>query len=558
VSIRACAAFSCAAGLTLLGAMACTGGSDETGAPGTSTVGGSGGSVLSCSADGGSGGGAGGTDVRPLGDLTGPWQLFVDDYLVEEQSNVTRSYHPFEKYAANPVMTADKPWEDTYVYLYGRVMPDEGGAGYRMWYSALDFHDPTGSSRVLYATSTDGIVWDKPNLGIRQWNGNADNNMFIPRDRPNHIMSVMHTPWDPDPACQYRLINFDGAYDAWPAGYDAACSADGIHLADLPNNPVIDATAVGVGDVAQFTWDPWGKRYLGYVKVAVDDQGLRRRTVGLSATADFASWPSAAPPVVLQPDALDDAWAIQAGLDLATNRTHFYGVSVFPYQTMFIGLLWIFRASDPPNCGHDCEPTAGYIFGTIHVELASSRDGVSWTREQGDAAAGRPATLALGAEGEWDSMMLFTANDPLLEDGEIKLYYGGCDENHGSIGTNGSAAIGLATLRKDGFASLDAAASTGTVTTKALAGMNGELHVNANVASGGALAVEVLDDAGQVIPGYGAADCQPLTEDSLDAVVRWGSRTALPAYPCALRLRFVLQDAALYSFMAGSALRLAS
>jgi hypothetical protein len=65
--------------------------------------------------------------------------------------------------------------------------------------------------------------------------------------------------------------------------------------------------------------------------------------------------------------------------------------------------------------------------------------------------------------------------------------------------------------------------------------------------------VEVLDEAGEVIPGYGAADAVPLSGDQLDAAVRWASHTELPSYPCALRLRFVLEDAALYSFAAGDA-----
>jgi len=75
--------------------------------------------------------------VEPLGDLTGPWQLFVDDYLVAAKSNVERVYHPLQKYAGNPVLLADRAWEGTNVYVYGTALPDESGAGYRMWYHCL-------------------------------------------------------------------------------------------------------------------------------------------------------------------------------------------------------------------------------------------------------------------------------------------------------------------------------------------------------------------------------------------------------------------------------------
>jgi hypothetical protein len=292
--------------------------------------------------------------------------------------------------------------------------------------------------------------------------------------------------------------------------------------------------------------------------VATETGGLRRRSVGLTTTTDFALWPTTTPEVVLEPDEIDDAWASAAGLDPALARTHFYGVSVFPYESLFVGLLWIFRSQDPPGCTHDCEPYTGYIFGKIHVELATSRDGASWTRAEGDAQSGRPALLELGADGAWDSMMLFTANHPLLEGDELRLWYGGCDEDHGRVGADGGrGSVGLATLRKDGFCSLDAEASEGTVTTKPLAGLGGSLEVNYRAASGGSLRVELQDADGVAIAGYGADDCTPLTGDDTAATVRWGAATTLPASPCEIRLAFVLQNASLYSFSGGSSVRLA-
>ena len=52
---------------------------------------------------------AGGTaaDVTPPSpDLTGSWQLFVDDERVQNMSKtVRRRYHQFTKHAANPVLS---------------------------------------------------------------------------------------------------------------------------------------------------------------------------------------------------------------------------------------------------------------------------------------------------------------------------------------------------------------------------------------------------------------------------------------------------------------------
>jgi hypothetical protein len=156
-------------------------------------------------------------------------------------------------------------------------------------------------------------------------------------------------------------------------------------------------------------------------------------------------------------------------------------------------------------------------------------------------------------------MMVFTANHPLLEDDKLRLWYGGCDEDHALIGTTGgSAAIGLATLRKDGFCSLEAEADVATVTTKPLAGLQGQLHLNYRAASGGSVRVELQDAQGEPIAGYGADDCTPLDGDETDATVSWGATTTLPAAPCEIRVALTLRNAAVYSFMGGPSVRLAA
>jgi hypothetical protein len=112
------------------------------------------------------------------------------------------------------------------------------------------------------------------------------------------------------------------------------------------------------------------------------------------------------------------------------------------------------------------------------------------------------------------------------------------------------SAIGLATLRKDGFASLDAGATIGTILTRTLTGAGGPLRVNYR-AVGGSLKVEVLDENNNVLPGYSQADCVALNSDSVDQTITWATHTDLPAGVTLLRLRFILQNASVFSFMAG-------
>ena len=67
--------------------------------------------------------------AKSMSDLTGSWQLFVDDYLIATKTNVVRKYHPFKKHPANPVILPDKPWMD-HVVTSGVVLPNEDGKGY--------------------------------------------------------------------------------------------------------------------------------------------------------------------------------------------------------------------------------------------------------------------------------------------------------------------------------------------------------------------------------------------------------------------------------------------
>lgn len=460
---------------------------------------------------------------RSLNEMTGPWQLLVDDHAIQSRQNLARTYHPFRKHPANPLLKPDKPWEGANVYLYGTVLPNASGPGYRMWYHALPEIKGEDAYRLLYATSSDGLRWDKPELGIVEYKGSKANNIFIRRGRRDHIQSIIHTPWETDAQRQYLMINFDGDVEG-ENGYMAAWSPDGIRWTNAAEKPVFSKG----GDVGQFLFDFHRNEYAGYVKNIAKVSGLRRRAVGRTTSPDPIQWPD--PQLVVVPDTFDDHWA------KGIQRTSFYGMSVFTYESLYIGFLWVFRATDH---------TEGYFDGPIWCEIVTSRDGVNWLRQEGE----RVPMLDIGPQGSWDAGMVFSATQPILVNGELWLYYGGVDGLHAGL-TPWNGAIGLATLRKDGFASLDAK-EQGTLTTKRLAGVAGPLRINC-AAAAGSIRAEVLAADGKVIPGYSREDCDAIAADSIDAAVTWKSRRELPKTSQPLRLRFILEQASLYSFMAGA------
>jgi hypothetical protein len=442
---------------------------------------------------------------RPLGDLSGPWILFVDNHVVAERTNVTRRYHAFEKDERNPLLKNG--------YVMGTVLPTEEGHGYRMWYSE---YMGGNTYRILYATSDDGIRWEKPELVL------PPNNLVNPQ--------VIHTPQE-QPQRRYKLIYvFMG--EGGPKYY-AQCSPDGIQWTYAKKDPILEWEG---SDVGNFVWDQNTKQYIGYPKMKITCHADWRRSVGFSATQTFESWPPRPKPVLL-PDYIDDNWVKADG-----QRTDFYGLCGFAYESMYLGFLWIFQIADDRD------------HGPIFIELVTSHDGVNWRRQ----AHPRQRILSPGA-GAWDGGVVYTTNHPLVEGGTIKLYYGGAALTHGY--EDNSWAVGLATLRKDGFASLDAEGSPGSVLTRKCLGMRGPLHVNYKTNHGGSLRAEVLDASGKVVPGYSKDACNELKGDSVDAVVTWKHHTELPKpettdHP--LQIRFVLQDASLYSFAAGDRVKVLS
>ncbi len=450
----------------------------------------------------------------------------MDDHLIEEKRGVVRAYHPLKRHPANPVLGMKGSWGERRTTPYGTVLPGEDGRGYRIWYDIWD-----GDCHNFYATSRDGVHWIRPRLGLVDHRGSRANNLFYRRTRLDHMPQIIHTPWEADSDRRYKMVNFDfGAGSRGPAGrgYWGATSPDGIHWTDSPRNPILPDP----GDVGHFLWDPNRQSYLGYTKLFAPVRGYRRRSVGISSTTRFQHWPPAE--LILVPDKFDDRWVTRSG-----QHTDFYGLTAFPYQSQYLGFLWIFRIVDGKNDG------------PIFCELVSSRDGVTWKRQEGD----RIPMLAPGPSGAWDSGQLQTFNHPLQVGGKLRVYYGAFETTHGI--QEGDGAIGLATLRKDGFVSLDAGSGAGVVTTRLLTNLEGELRLNAD-AGAGEIRVEVLDRTGEILPGYGRDECRPMSEDGIDFPVRWRAHEKLPRSPEPLRLRFVLTQASLFSFRAGDSVRLFS
>jgi hypothetical protein len=475
-----------------------------------------------------------GGDDSLAGPSSGPWRrLFLDATVVEKQEGLTRTFHAAEKYPGNPVLRKDKPWEggDAIAgpYLYGTVMWD--GGKLRMWYHAVN-----KGYVNCYAESSDGISWTKPNLGLVEFGGSKENNLYLavtqdPFENPPskargqcHNASVIKRPWERDPEKRYALFCFGADY-GFPR---VAFSPDGLRWQFPPETrtkPLFSSS-----DVLNFFFDPYKNRYTATWKT----RNRRGRAVGVAWSADGLNWTKPVDGPVFVAD------------DLDPDATQIYGMPVFPYQGLYVGLPWLYNArwikegEYTVNRMHEAQKDSPR---TVDVQLAWSWDLINWTRPPE-----RRPFIPRGVRGEFDCDMIYTARAPVRVGDELFFYYGGCVGLHDD--PNVKAAIGLARLRLDGFCSMAAGDKEGWLISRREVFGAPRITINAKTAASGYVAAEILDKGGNVIPGFSREECAPFSGDSVSRVLKW-ERAELPKkqQKQEMKIRFSLKNAELYSYL---------
>jgi hypothetical protein len=435
-------------------------------------------------------------DAHPL--------LFADDTGIASRTGVTRTIHP-ARTATSPVLEPDRPWEGGRVYVYGSVYRAPATQGFRLWYGSI--------GAVLFATSEDGLHWDKPALGLHTAAGNIATNNIV---HHLHSPSVLLDPSEQNPAKRYKMIGSKffrdkqtGKVDMQRTGYFTATSPDGLHWQEVSASP-----AFSHWDTVTLTQDPRSGDYLAYHKRHTPFRGHNRRIVWLARSRDFQTWTE--PEIVFGPDAEDDAWATRPG-----QRTEIYNMSVLPHAAGFIGFPTMFRvaAANRP----DMEPNQSPDDGPIDVQLVTSADGRAWTR-----TAPRTVVIPNGPPGAFDAGCILGVSSTAVHAGdETWLYYTGINTTHGGPMPPKRIAVGRAVWRRHGFASLDAS-DKGRVETHPLRLAAPSLTVNADAARG-SLRIGILEADGTPIAHLSPADCVPLQTDATRHTVRWRSGAVPPA-----------------------------
>ncbi len=443
--------------------------------------------------------------------------------VVEESEGLDRVFHAAEKYPANPVVPRDKPWEGWGPYVYGTVMWDDGKL--KMWYQVIN-PDPKIHACALYAESTDGLNWVKPELGMVDCLGSTANNVFSENECGSPSVMKLADPESEDK--RWTVYSFGGGQH----GPHVAFSSDGLHYRwhERPEHVKLFST----GDVVNFLYDSYRSRYVCTLKSG----NRHHRAVGVAFSEDGIRWHKPIEGCVFGAD------------DLDPDATQVYGMPAFCYQGCYVGLPWIYHARwikygkyTSPKVMYEAQEGSPC---TVDVQLTWSWDLINWTR-----TPKRVPFIALGnGLDDWDRGMIYTARAPVVVDGKLYFYYGGFDRLHDADLDKVKGAIGLATLRLDGFCSMTAGSREGWLIGRREVFNTPRVTINARTRPGGHVIAELVDRHNNVIEGFSRAEAIPFTDDSTSHRVEWKTKS----FPAALtdrdkKVKFYIKNADLYSYL---------
>ena len=500
-------------------------------------------------------------------------QTFIDNVVIESVQNAARRWHTPARREESPVISKDRPWE--YIaYFSGSdytVLRDPEDGLFKCWYMDLDqspqYTGSTmgtvvhpGGARQCYAASEDGVHWVKPELDVYEEDGRRTNIVMGGSGYGGaHALSVVI-----DPHARTRDERFRAVFTHLMRGGDGrqqsriecARSPDGIHWQVYDELPSFGMAGPHLGDVSVVVYDEDSREFVHNTRHPMqqasfgvnpriprnasffspyqphDFASYNKRRIFQCRSHDFIHWSE--PVLVAAPDDDED------NLDES-----FYGMAQYKLGTVHLATVAVLRGVD----------------NEMHVQLMVSRDGTRWSRTN------KRQPFLAPRDGHWDAHMVSMVSPPIDVGDETWFYHGGTDFHHdwwmfgaaegmdhpeARSALGGSWGLGLATLRRDGYAGLYATRHReGIVVTRPVVSLGTKLEINARCEPGGSVRVEVAGHDDEVVEPCSKERSDPFTGDSVRHTVTWAGDPAIPTtagYGTWRKLRFYLRDAELFSF----------
>ena len=475
-------------------------------------------------------------------------ELFLDDEFIEMTASVTRKIHQPVKHRLNPVLQPEHWWEGNLLQPAAALYDPEEKL-FKTWYRTGPLDNPEQvdghASYTAYATSPDGVHWEKPPLGVVELKGRRDHNvvmvsagvnanpLFGRQGKKLFIRSVVRHPNPGDENEKYVCTFFDQKYNGVYLGY----SADGIHWRREPEpfwRTLVDAGGWGDDTLFALLYDTFKRRWVMYRRVnpqeserliaqpgdenwPAPDRG--QRIMGYADSPDLKHWENHR--IIMVPDADDPA------------DVEFYGLTCYNYAQVYVGYLWVYHMA-PEN-------------ETIDIQLVTSRDGLHFTR-----CCRREAFIPNGPYNYYDHEIITTdQSEPIIVNDQVYIFYTGGNYKHDDDAHRPHArCVGaLCTFTRDRFVSLETGVPPPCrVVTKPFVLEHPKLFLNAATWGDGAIQVEVLARDWRVMDGFTKKEANVIKGNALNHPVRWtGNEDLGRLMGKEVRLQFCMNDARLHA-----------
>lgn len=459
-------------------------------------------------------------------------QLFVDDFLIKSTNLVSVSHTP--KYSSkNPVLEPDKEWEATNKgYKYAApfsdgIWFDEKDQKFKMWYLAGAPGEGTRSYYTCYAESNNGISWIKPVLGIY-----GQTNIVDTTNRD--ASTIWLDKKEIDPLKRFKM--FSVVPPDWQ--FVLKYSADGINWSKMV------AKSGKVYDRSTAFYNPFKNKWALSIKIKTPVSS-RSRSYAENGDPELLVAGSANRYDAKQPDGMEKNVIFWFTPDDKEPRhpkfpaidPAIYNFDAIAYESLMLGFYTVWQGPENNTC-----QSLG-IHKRNEVLIGYSRDGFHFSRPSHEPFMGVNET-----DGAWNwGNVQSIIGTPIIMRDSLYFYVSGRKLN--TTWWDSHLSTGLATLRRDGFVSMQSKVNQGYLLTRKISFDGDFLFVNADISEGGELKVEIMDENHKVIEGYRKADCIPMKGNSTKYMIRWKRHNDLselkdkPVY-----FRFHLSKGDLYSF----------
>ena len=443
--------------------------------------------------------------------------LFFDDWWLETHHNIIRKM-------GQPRLIPEATLLDDLtkgIYNFPTVYRDpETGKWHAFYQGVVGVSEelaaaPADIPVLMLAESDNGLQWTKPDLTqVLDQPARVAPNQVLKHD---DIYDRGPVFFDPHPQDERQRLKSMSLYES--KGADGkrvftqrlTSSPDGIHWSvedRVWNNHFCSDSPYPIF---------WNEQR-GVYSIMTRPQQAERRIVRID-TQDFHSF--VGPENALSPDPLDPP------------LVQFYGMPVFPYEGMFIGLLWLMYG-DPLEVGLLKRN------GPIDSQLTYSYDGVAFNRSF------RTPFIERSVRGEEGGGCIYPTSMNVDDNGDILFYSGSSRGEHYKDTDELAAALLVHKLRCDGFMYLESASYTGRLMTRCLH-LTEPLNLKLNArAPYGWVRVQLSDVNGQALPGYTFEECRAFRGDEYQWEPTWNGVKEPITEPVG-RIEVELTNAELYA-----------